>query len=282
MAQAEVLSSWIAMALYAGATVLYAYYFLEKRQIFSWYATFLTGAGFICNTISIGLRSKLTHGTELTGTNSLVLAAWAIVLVYFIVEHIVKVKVYGTVLVPLALVLLFIAQLLGLGAVPGTLSPAEARLVDNWRVGVHVALIVFANAGFAIGGVASATYLALESQLKRHRTTTMFKRLPSLAQTDQVARRAIIWSFPAYTAGLLLGVVRAIETDVNAWFGDPRVMLAGIVWALYAVYLYLHYGRHATGRTTAWVAVAGLVLVIALAAAARLLPVGFHVFGTTG
>jgi ABC-type transport system involved in cytochrome c biogenesis permease subunit len=59
-------------------------------------------------------------------------------------------------------------------------------------------------------------------------------------------------------------------------------MLAGLVWAVYTFYLYLHYGRSASGRTTAWVAIAGLVIVTAVAITARMVPAGFHVFGVAG
>ena len=101
------------MALYAGATVLYAYYFVDKRRPLSVTATFLTGAGFLLHTASIGCARSRRDGTQLTGPNSLVLAAWALVLVYFVVEHVVRLKVYGTVLVPLSALLLVIAQLHG-------------------------------------------------------------------------------------------------------------------------------------------------------------------------
>ena len=103
--------------------------------------------------------------------------------------------------------------------------------------------------------------------------------LPSLAQTDLVARRAITWAFPVYSAGLLLGVLRASEAQVADWFVDPRVIFSAVVWVIYAVYLYLHYGRGVSGRTTAWVALGGIVFVAALAALSGLHGVGFHVFG---
>lgn len=279
----ENLAMWLSMALYAGATVLYAYHFLSKRAQLSWYATFLTGAGFLTHTASIGLHSSVNEGSRLWGAYTIVLAAWAIVLVYFVVEHLVKLKVYGTVLIPVALALLVIGQLMGAGA-PAVPPPArELELLANWRVTVHVVLIVFANAGFAIGAAASAAYLILESQLKKHRTSTLFKRLPSLAQTDQVARRAIAFAYPAYSAGLLLGILRAIETDPPGWWYDPRVMLAGLVWIVYGVYLFLHYGRGVSGRVAAWVALLGIFFVVATATAARLVAtVGFHVFGVIG
>jgi ABC-type transport system involved in cytochrome c biogenesis permease subunit len=276
------IAMWLAMAAFTGATVLYSYFFLSKRTLHSRYATLLTGVGFVLLTASVGLYSSASQGTRLIGPYTLVLAAWALVLVYFVVEHLVKLKVYGTVLVPVALALLVLAQILLPAASGLTPTAEEVRLLDSWRVIVHVVLIVFANAGFAIGAAASGTYLALEAQLKKHRTSTLFKRLPSLAQTDLVARRSVGWAYPAYSAGLLLGVLRAMETDVSGWWQDPRVMLAGLVWLVFGVYLYLHYGRDASGRTTAWVALAGLVLVVALAIVARTVPAGFHIFGIAG
>lgn len=278
----EGLAMWLAMAAYAGATVLYAYYFLSKRKAFSWYATFLTGAGFLLHTASIGLHSSATEGSRLYGPYSIVLAAWALVLVYFVVEHLVHLKVYGTVLVPVALVLLAAAELLGAATAGMKPSAEELALLANWRVAAHVALIVFANAGFAIGAAASGAYLALERQLKRHRTSTLFKRLPSLAQTDLVARRAIAFAFPAYAAGLLLGVLRAVETDIQGWWADPRIIASGLVFAAFGTYLYLHYGRGANGRSTAWVALIGFVFVVVLFVIARTYPAGFHIFAVPG
>lgn len=279
MAFYEQLAMWLTMALYAGATVLYGYHFMSKKAAYSKLATALTGAGWIFHTASVGLHSSSAEGTRLWGPYSIVLAAWALVLVYFVVEHLIRLKVYGTVLVPFGLLLLVVAQLLGAGN-PQVAPPlAEAKLLASWRVAIHVVLIVFANAGFLIGGVASAAYLILESQLKRHRTSTFFKRLPSLGQTDAIARRAITWAFPAYSAGLLLGILRAIETDVQGWYLDPRIMLSGIVWVVFGVYLYLKYTSNVSGRTTVWIAIAGLVFVISLSIVARTLPVGFHVFG---
>jgi len=282
MLRFESLSMWLSLASLAGATVLYAFYFSSKRAPLSWYATFLTGLGFVSLTASIGLHSSVNEGSRLYGPYSIVLAAWALVLVYFVVEHLVKLKTYGTVLVPLALFGLIAAQLMGAGAPVKPPGAAELALLAGWRVTVHVVLIVFGNALFVIGAAASAAYLGLERQLKSHRTSTLFKRLPSLAQTDLVARRAVALGFPVYTGGLLLGVLRAIETDVSGWWLDPRVMLAGVVWVVFGAYLHLQYRRDVDGRTAAWLALAGAVLVIALAVLARTVPMGFHIFAVPG
>jgi ABC-type transport system involved in cytochrome c biogenesis permease subunit len=277
--EAVFITFWLAMALYAGATVLYAYYFVDKRRQLSIAATFLTGAGFLCNTASIGLRSISTHGTELIGPNSLVLSAWALVLVYFIVEHVVRLKVYGVVLVPISLLLLVVAQLVGVNAPVGrALTPAQLQQLASWQTGIHVGLIMVANAAFAVGAAASAVYLLQERQLKRRKVSMLFRRLPALSQTDGIARRAIAWGFPLYSAGLLLGTARAMQL-VPKWWLDPRVMLAGITWLIYALYLFLRYVRKVPGRSAAWLGIVGLVAVIVLGILARTLPTGFHIFG---
>lgn len=282
MEQLAVFTRWLALALLISATVLYAYQFLLRRQNLGWWARFLTGAGTLTLTASIGLRSTVSGGTVLTGPhNTLVLLAWALLIVYFAVEHLVKVRVYGTFLVPLAVGLLLVAQFLS-GATPKGLDPEELRLLDSWRVGFHVALIIFANAGFAVGGAGAALYLLQDAQLKAHRTNALFRRLPSLTQTQTLARRAVAMAFPAYTAGIVLGIVRAMETDVAGWWADPRIMLSGIVWLIFGIYLVRVYRHGVSGRSAGWIAISGLAFVVVVAIVARTLPVGFHVFALPG
>lgn len=280
MTQVSFVAFWFAMALLAGATVIYAYHFATKRTVLSKYATFATGLGFLALTASIGLQSTATDGTQLSGANVLILMAWALVFVYFVLEHLIKAKVYGTLLVPAALIVLLLAQIMGASTgVLRELPPAQSALLDSWRVGMHVALISFANAGFLVSAAGSLLYLMLERQLKSRKSTKLFNRLPSLAQTDTVARRSVVWAFPIYTAGLILGVLRAIETDLQLWWADPRVILSGLVWLAYAAYQFMRWRKGWAGRSAAYISIAGFVLVAILAVVARTVPSGFHVFG---
>lgn len=266
------------MALYLVATVLYVYHFVTKRAVFSWYATFATGAGFILHTASIGMHWAASGDTPITGPfNSLSLAAWTLVLIYFIVEHLVKLKIYGTVLVPLAFVAMALGQILA-GNESFELTQGALEQLDSWRVAMHVAIIMIANAGFAIGAVASGVYLLQGLQLKKHKTSALMKRLPSLGQTQMIARRSILLAYPLYTAGMLLGIVRAIEFELNWWF-DPRVMMSGVVWVIFGSYLLMYYRGNASGTVLARIALVGLAAVVILAIFARTLPTGFHIFG---
>ncbi|TLM86987.1 MAG: hypothetical protein FDZ75_07160 [Actinobacteria bacterium] len=273
--QASTVLFWFAFALYVGATVLYAYQFILRRQKVVWWARFLTGAGFVCQTLAIGANSVARHGTPLDGANQLMLASWALVLLYFVMEHIIKIRAYGAFLIPVSAVLMIVSQLIGEGT--GGLRPGDPYYGNI--TAIHVALIVFANAGFAVGSVSSMLYLFQSSQLKRHKTSVLSRRLPSLATLQNVARRSISLAYPVYTAGLMMGIVRAIQADEKGWWQDPRIMMAGIVWVTFGAYLVLVYRHNVSSRTSSWLAVVGFVFVAVLAIIARTLPVGFHVFG---
>jgi ABC-type transport system involved in cytochrome c biogenesis permease subunit len=259
--------------------VLYAYQFVLKRSSVGWWARFLTGAGFICQTLSIGAHSIATHGTQLTGSNQLMLASWALVLLYFVMEHLIKIKVYGTFLVPVAVLFMGASQIMSGFMSPADLTPLQHTQLDSWRVAFHVALIVFANAGFAFGAVSCGIYLFQEGKLKSHTSNIITRRLPSLSTLQMIGRRAISFSLPVYSAGLLLGILRAVETGVSQWWFDLRIMTSGFVWLAFATYLVLVYRNNVSNRTSSWVALVGFVLVVVLAVIARTVPMGFHVFG---
>ena len=270
---------WFALALYIGATVLYGFQFFLKRSSIGWWARFLTGAGFICQTLSIGAESVANHGTQLNGPNQLMLASWALVLLYFVMEHLIKIKIYGAFLIPVAVVFMGAAKVLD--RLAGTAEPSDEQAIQlaSWMVPFHVALIVFANAGFAFGAVSAMLYLWQESQLKKHRSSVVTRRLPSLSTLQSVARRSITFAFPVYAAGLLLGIFRAIQAGLPEWWFDPRIMMSGLVWLTFGVYLTLVYRHNVSSRTSSWVAVVGFVLVVILAIIARTVQGGFHMFG---
>lgn len=270
---------WFAFALYIGATVFYGYQFILRNAKVGWWARFMTGAGFLCQTASIGLNSVANDGTPLTGANQLVLAAWALVLLYFVMEHVIRIRAYGAFLIPVAVTALAIAQLIGESdsAVPTSATISEQ--MDSAGIIFHVALIVFANAGFVFAAVSSVLHLYQGSQLKHHRTGVLSRRLPSLATLQMVTRRSIGLAFPIYSVGLSLGVVRAIQKDVRLWWTDPRIMMSGVVWLIFAAYLTLVYRHGVSSRTASWISIVGFAFVVALAVVARTVPVGFHLFG---
>lgn len=279
MQEASLVLFWFAFAFYIAATVLYAYQFILRHSKVGWWARFCVGAGFLLHTASIGAASMATDGTLFTGENQLILASWALVLLYFVMEHVLRIRTYGAFLIPVAVVVMTVAQIIGGASAGYDLTAEQLELVSGYGIAFHVALVVFANAGFAFSAVSSGLYLYQNNQLKRHKTNKLSRRLPALATLHNVARRSVTFAFPIYSAGLTLGVLRAVQTDVNGWWADPRVMMTGVVWVTYAVYLVMVYRHDVSSRLAAKVSLLGFFFVAVLAVLARTVEAGFHVFG---
>lgn len=282
MEQAAVILFWISFAGFVAASVLFAYQMLLRRPV-KIPPQMVTGIVLIIYTMSIGLNSVANGGTPMTGANQLVLASWALFVLFFIVEYVLKFKQYGGVLVPVGVVFMAIAMLVSKGSKDiAPISSNISQQMDSMGIAFHVGLIVFANMLFLIGAIASALYLYQAKQLKAHSTSLLSRRLPSLANLERLASRSITIALPIYLGGQLLGIIRAIRVDAAGWWADPRVMLSGAVFVVFAIYMILMLRNKISGQANAWIAIFGGVLVVSLMVIARVLPVGFHVFGVIG
>lgn len=279
MEQAAVVLFWISFVGFVAASVLFAYQMLLRRPV-AVPPQMVTGIVLIVYTASIGLNSIANHGTPMTGGNELILASWALFVLFFVVEYLLKFKQYGGVLVPVGVVLMGIAMITSKAS--GSIAPMPSNIsaqMASAGIGFHVALIVFANMLFLIGAIASALYLYQAHQLKTHSTSLLSRRLPSLTNLERLASRSITIALPIYLGGQLLGVIRAINVDAAGWWADPRVMMSGAVFIIFAIYMILMLRNKISGQANAWIAICGGCLVLVLMVIARVLPIGFHVFG---
>lgn len=269
-----VLFFWMSIMLYTAASVLYVYFFVTKRRIMSILATALTGSGFILQTISIGLLTYSLGHLPIVGTfQSLLLMTWFMVLVYFVVEHLIRLKTFGTVLVPLAAVLLVFAWTHY--EAPAQLQP----ILSSWWIFLHVPVVFVGYAGFTVGTGASIAYLIQQSQLKKRHVNILFRRLPSLDVLDSIADRAITFALPFLTVGLIMGIVRAVKSGVPNWPFDPVVVFAGLTWLIYTLYLVLRHFADWSGRRAAFVAIAGFGALLVVRLIVLLNQAVFHRFG---
>ena len=125
MEQAAVILFWISFAGFVAASVLFAYQMLLRRPV-KIPPQMVTGIVLIIYTMSIGLNSVANGGTPMTGANQLVLASWALFVLFFIVEYVLKFKQYGGVLVPVGVVFMEIAMLVSKGS--KDISPISSNI----------------------------------------------------------------------------------------------------------------------------------------------------------
>ncbi len=274
MQTVEIVLLWLSIMMYTAASVLYVYFFVTKRRLMSILATVCTGSGFIVHTATIAMITYSLGHLPIAGLfQSLLLMTWFMVLIYFIVEHLIRLKTLGTALIPLTAVLLVFAW-------TRYQTPVQLEeILQSWWVFLHVPVVFVAYGGFTVGAGASIAYLIQQSQLKKKHVNILFRRLPPLDVLDKVADRSITFALPFLTVGLMMGVIRAIKSGVPNWPLDPVVLFAALVWVLFGLYLILRHFADWSGRKAALMAIAGFgaLLVIRFTVIANL--ARFHRFG---
>ncbi|MCL2324787.1 MAG: cytochrome c biogenesis protein CcsA, partial [Actinomycetia bacterium] len=205
-------SFWLSFVFLLAASVLFARQMLAREaRVGGAVAQVLAGLAWIALTLSIALNSMVHHRTPLTGANTLVLIAWMGVLVYFAIEYLFRFKLYGSLLIPISAVLLFIAQVVAtFGGGAANVAPAHVSAeVNNTVVTFHVLLIIIASVLLLIGAVASALYLYRDHGLRTHKTDVLSRRLPALGNLERLASRLVTVALPVYFAAQILGITRA-------------------------------------------------------------------------
>jgi ABC-type uncharacterized transport system permease subunit len=280
MQQTAIILFWLAFCGLLMATVVYAFEIIRHRRASVLAARVLTALAWLTLTASIGLNSLVHHGTPLNGPNQMVLIAWALVLVYFLFEYLLKFTRYGAAFIPLAAALMFTAQIIApkSNSIVPTPTTVTAQM-NSAQVSIHVLLIIFANALLLIACMAGVLYLYQDRALRRHSNSALARALPPLANIERLWLRVLSIGLPIYFAGQVLGVTRAIVVDAHLWYADIRIILSGAVLILFGLTLLFYIRGRTQVITLVRLSVAGGVLIAILMIIARSIPIGFHVFG---
>jgi ABC-type transport system involved in cytochrome c biogenesis permease subunit len=131
-----------------------------------------------------------------------------------------------------------------------------------WRV-LHVVFFILASVGICVAFVASVMYLVQARRLKAKVPPGHGVRLLSLERLEEMNRRAITWSFPLLTGGLLIGTVQMLHggAPLQEWT-DPRILTTLILWLVFAIVLHLRYGYHLRGRRVALLTIVAFALLL--------------------
>lgn len=190
-----------------------------------------------------------------TWAGSLNLFVWLVVSAYLFWGCRSRFRLLGLVVMPLA-ALLFVLAYAGGGIEDGGRSGYSSLFLA-----VHVGLVSIGFAGLTLAAALAGLYLWQERRLKRHETGILRVPLPALVTLDELTARTIAVSLPALTLGIAVGLVRLADEG-----GRPDALMAVTlaVWGVYGGFLVLRWGLGWRGRRVAYVAIAGLVLVMAV------------------
>jgi ABC-type uncharacterized transport system permease subunit len=188
-----------------------------------------------------------------TWAGSLNLFVWLVVSAYLFWGCRSRFRLLGLAVMPPAVLLLLLAHAGG-----GT-GDAGRSGYSNLFLAFHVGFVLVGFAGLTLAAALAGLYLWQERRLKRHATGILRVPLPALVTLDSLTARTIAISLPALTLGIAAGIVRLARDGGNV---DVLMAVTLAAWTVYGAFLALRWGVGWRGRRSAYVALAGLTLVL--------------------
>ena len=248
---------YLALLGYLVATLHYLLHIATQRPNVGRIATQAALVGFGSHTLSHIFRIYSLGRPPLGSLyESLSSLAWAIVLIYLIIEFRYGNRVIGAFVLPVVLLA---------GSVAAALPQRIAELGPAFQgVGlwVHVALAILGNAAFALTFCTGLMYILQERQLKSRHPGRMHLRLPSLDLLDDVGVKSLLFGFPLLTLALITGSLWAEYTRGSFLPLYGREAWSILSWLIYGGLLYARLSAGWRGRKAAILAIIGFCLVL--------------------
>jgi cytochrome c-type biogenesis protein CcsB len=259
--------------LYLLGTLAYLAYIIFLKETLSKLAVTIISVGFASHTLAILTRYVEAGHTPVTNLHeSLSFFAWMIIGILLMVHLKYKVKVLGSFLAPVALILMLFAFTL-----PKEILPLAPVLKSFWHP-FHVIFAFLGNAIFALTFCCGVMYLIQEHQLKSKRMGPITKRLPSLTLLDDLSYQSLKFGFPLLTLGIITGAVWANYAWGRYWNWDPKETWSLITWLLYAALLHQRLTVGWRGRKAAIMSIAGFLAALFTFLGVNLLLPGLHTY----
>jgi len=262
-----------AFFLYFFGTLAYLAYIIFLKDSLSKIAATAIAIGFASHTLAILTRYAEAGYTPVTNLyESLSFFAWMIIGILLIANLKYRVKVLGSFLTPIALMLMLFAF-----ALPKEIFPLAPVLKSFWHP-FHVIFAFLGNAIFTLTFCCGVMYLIQEHQLKSKKVGAITKRLPSLSLLDDLSYQSLKFGFPLLTLGIITGAVWAEYAWGRYWNWDPKETWSLITWLLYAALLHQRLTVGWRGRKAAIMAIVGFLAVLFTFLGVNLLLPGLHAY----
>jgi ABC-type transport system involved in cytochrome c biogenesis permease subunit len=208
---------------------------------------------------------------------SLTLTAFAVALVYLVLEWQTRDRSTGSFL--LAIVLLL--QILSTAFISHTREvPAILR---SPMYGIHVSTALLGYVALAVSAVYGIMYLIQYRQLKQRHVGLLFQRLPNLETLSRLNVRALAIGWLGLTVAIVAGTIwaftlsRAGQLQVNL-LQDAKFLMTVGLWVVYGACLAGLYVLGWAKRTLASVSVVAFLLMLGSSLMVTLLFPSFHDF----
>ncbi len=269
-------------------TFLYFFCFLSYllnmtmgKELFGKIGTYLSLLGLMGHTAGLiirwieSYRLGIGHAPLSNLYESLVFFAWALMLLYLIIEWRTKNRSFGVFVTPIVFLTMSYASFSP--DINSRIQPLVPALKSNWLI-AHVITCFFGYAAFAIAFGLSIMYLIKRS--KPDSTNPFIRLIPDISILDEISYQMILIGFLLLTLGIITGSVWAYSAWGSYWSWDPKETWSLITWLIYASLLHSRMIRGWRGKKIAILSIIGFMCVLFTYLGVNYLP-GLHSYATS-
>jgi cytochrome c-type biogenesis protein CcsB len=207
---------------------------------------------------------------------SLVFAAWAIMLIYLLMEYRTKERALGV--FPALFAFLAMAYASFSTGVSSKIQPLLPALKSNWLI-AHVVTCFLGYAAFAVSCGISILYIVRTS--KPETSGSASSLLPDLRQLDEINYQMVLFGFLWLSLGIITGSVWADLAWGTYWSWDPKETWSLITWLIYASLLHARTMKGWRGNRVAWLSIIGFGCVLFTYFGVNFILGGLHSYANT-
>jgi cytochrome c-type biogenesis protein CcsB len=261
--------------------LLYFLMMVMGREPLGRLATIVTQVCLAAQTFAIILRwvesyqLGIGHAPFSNLYESLIFFAWAIVVMFLIVERRTKNRTIGTFVTPLAFLAMAYASLTP--SINDRIEPLVPALKSNWLI-AHVITCFVGYAAFGVAFGLSLMYLVKKSEPQGG--SRLMSLIPGVSALDELTYQMIVTGFLMLTIGIITGAVWANTAWGRYWGWDPKETWSLITWIVYAALLHYRMMRGWRGKRLAVFSILGFFCVLFTYFGVNYLP-GLHSYGAS-
>jgi cytochrome c-type biogenesis protein CcsB len=228
-------------------------------------ASWIARIGFLLHSAGILIRWRVSYQMGIGHvplTNfyeSLIFFAWAVMLLYLLVEWRTRSRSPGAFVLPVACLLMAYASIAP--GVSGRIEPLIPALQSNWLT-VHVLTCFLGYAAFAVAFALGQMYLIRSRRGEGCNGVFLGRAIPAPEVLEDLLYRSVILGFVFLSLGIMTGSIWAHYAWGAYWSWDPKETWSLITWIVYAIMLHARAVRGWRGRRMAWMSLVGFVSVL--------------------
>ncbi len=208
---------------------------------------------------------------------SLVFGAWAIILIYLVLELRIGKRALG--IVPSLISFLAMAYASFSTSVDSRIQPLLPALKSNWLI-AHVVACFIGYAAFAVSAGISILYLSRGAGNTSANPGNPDSFLPAQSILDELNHQMVLFGFFWLSIGIITGSVWANSAWGTYWSWDPKETWSLITWLVYAGVLHARAMRGWRGQRVAWISMLGFGCVLFTYFGVNFLLKGLHSYAT--